>query len=67
MLSQVAEVALEHYDIRVTVKTGPDTISPASALKQIRVGRGFVLQGNTAGLPKRLQSGGRSRPTTRSG
>jgi hypothetical protein len=59
MLSQVAEVALEHYDVRVTVKTGPDTISPASALKQIRVGRGFVLQGNTAGLPKRLQSGGK--------
>jgi hypothetical protein len=59
MLSQVAEVALEHYDVRVTVKTGPDTISPASALKQIRIGRGFVLQGNTAGLPKSLQSGGK--------
>jgi hypothetical protein len=58
MLSQVAEVALEHYDVRVTVKTGADSISPESALKQIRVGRGFVLQGNTAGLPKELQSGG---------
>jgi len=58
MLSQVAEVALRDYDVRVTVKTGADTISPASALRQIRIGRGFVLQGNTSGLPKKLQSGG---------
>jgi hypothetical protein len=58
MLSQVAEVALEHYDVRVAVRTGSNTISPASALKQIRLGRGFVLQGNTSALPRRLQAGG---------
>ena len=58
MLSQVAEVALDHYDIRVSVKTGADTISTASALKQIRNGRGFVLQGNTSALPRKLQAGG---------
>ncbi len=58
MLSQVAEVALEHYDVRVSVKTGASAISPASALKQIRIGRGFVLQGNTSVLPKKLQAGG---------
>ena len=58
LLSQVAEVALRHYDVRVTVKTGADTISPASAVRQIRVGRGFVLQGNTSALPPKLQAGG---------
>lgn len=58
MLSQVAEVAYKHFDVRVTVKTGADTISPASALRQIRVGRGFVLQGNSGGLPMRLRAGG---------
>lgn len=58
MLSQVAEIALEHYDVRVAVRTGGNAIAPASALRQIRLGRGFVLQGNTSGLPKRLQSGG---------
>jgi len=58
MLSQVAEVALQHYDVRVTVKTGGDTISPASALRQIRIGRGFVLQGNSGGLPMHLRAGG---------
>ena len=49
-LSQVAEVAQRHYGVRVTVRTGPNTISPASAAKQCRKGRGFVLQGNTAAL-----------------
>ena len=58
MLSQVAEVALEHYDVRVSVKTGASAISTASALKQIRIGRGFVLQGNTSALPPHLQAGG---------
>jgi len=58
MLSQVAEVALEHYDIRVSVKTGATAISTASLIKQVRSGRGFVLQGNTSALPKKLQAGG---------
>ncbi len=58
MLSQVAEVALEHYDVRVAVRTGSNSISTASAAKQVRLGRGFVLQGNTGALPKTLQSGG---------
>jgi hypothetical protein len=49
-LSQVAEVAQRHYGVRVTVRTGRNTISPASAAKQCRKGRGFVLQGNTAAL-----------------
>jgi len=49
-LSQVAEVAQRHYGVRVTVRTGGNTISPASAAKQCRKGRGFVLQGNTAAL-----------------
>src|SRR4249920_3458515 len=49
-LSQVAEVAQRHYGVRVTVRTGHNAISPASAAKQCRKGRGFVLQGNTAAL-----------------
>ena len=54
-LSQVAEVAQRHYGVRVTVRTGGNTISPASAATQCRKGRGFVLQGNTAALTGRLR------------
>ena len=54
-LSQVAEVAQRHYGVRVTVRTGRNAISPASAAKQCRKGRGFVLQGNTAALTGALR------------
>jgi hypothetical protein len=54
-LSQVADVAQDHYGVRVTVRTGGNTISPASAAKQCRKGRGFVLQGNTAALMGKLK------------
>lgn len=49
-LRQVAEVAQEKYDVRIAVRTSANTISPASAVKQARRGRGFVLQGNTEAL-----------------
>jgi hypothetical protein len=51
----VAEVSQRHYGVRVTVRTGENTISPASAAKQCRKGRGFVLQGNTAALTGALK------------
>ncbi len=57
-LSQVAEVAQAHYDVRVAVRTGRNAIAPAVAARLVRSGRGFVLQGNTGALPKDLQSGG---------
>jgi hypothetical protein len=49
-LRQVADVALEHYDVRVAVRTGWNTIAPARAAQLLRSGRGFVLQGNTEAL-----------------
>ena len=67
MLSQVAEVALEHYDVRVTVKTGRDTISPA-VRAQADPGRPRIRPpGQHRGLPKGSSPGARSRPTMRSG
>lgn len=49
-LRQVAEVAQEHYDVLVTLRTGPRVIAPDAAVAQARRGRGFVLQGNTGPL-----------------
>jgi hypothetical protein len=49
-LGQVAEVAHEHYDVRVAVRTGWNTIAPEKAARLARSGRGFVLQGNTEAL-----------------
>jgi hypothetical protein len=49
-LRQVADVALEHYDVRVAVRTGWNTIAPEKAARLARSGRGFVLQGNTEAL-----------------
>lgn len=49
-LRQVAEVAQEHFGIRVAVRTGWNTIAPARAARLARSGRGFVLQGNTGAL-----------------
>ena len=49
-LRQVADVALEHYDVRVAVRTGWNTIAPEKAAHLARSGRGFVLQGNTEAL-----------------
>ena len=45
-LGQVAAVAEGSYGVAIALRTGPDAISVASAVKRIRGGRGFVLQGN---------------------
>lgn len=49
-LRQVAEVALEEYGVRVSVRTGANTVSTAKAIQQLRKGRGMLLQGNNAGF-----------------
>ncbi len=45
-LGQVATVAERHYDVAVSVRTGPNAIPIAKAVERIRSGRGFLLQGN---------------------
>ena len=49
-LRQVAEVAQEHFGVRVAVRTGWNTIAPGRAAQLARSGRGFILQGNTEAL-----------------
>lgn len=49
-LRQVADVAQEAFGVRVKVRTGPRVCTPAVAARQARLGRGFVLQGNTRPL-----------------
>ncbi len=49
-LRQVADVAEEHFGVRVAVRTGANTIPTAVAVKRIRRGRGFLLQGNNEGF-----------------
>lgn len=44
-LGQVASVAEDHYGVRVGVRTGRRAIPVDVALRRIRDGRGFVLQG----------------------
>jgi hypothetical protein len=45
-LGQVAAVAERHYDVAVSVRTGPNAIQVARAVRHIQNGRGFLLQGN---------------------
>ncbi len=47
MLSQVAKVAERKFDVPIDVRTGPRAVPVAVAIRRIRNGRGFVLQGNT--------------------
>lgn len=47
MLSQVAKVADRKFDVPVSVRTGPRAVPVSVAIRRIRNGRGFVLQGNT--------------------
>jgi hypothetical protein len=51
MLSQVAKVALNHYDVPIAIRTS-NPIPTAIAIRRLRNGRGFVLQGNNLGLKK---------------
>ena len=57
-LNQVADVALQHYDVRVSIRSGPNATTPSFAARAANAGRGFVLQGNTGALPLSLQAGG---------
>ena len=57
-LRQVAEVAEAHYGVRVSLRTGPNATTPGFAARAANAGRGFVLQGNTGGLPPNLHLGG---------
>ena len=60
MLSQVAEVALEHYDIRVSVKTGP-----TRSRRRPRSSRsGAAADSSSRAIPRRCPRG--SRPAARS-
>jgi hypothetical protein len=47
-LSQVADVAEQHFGVVIAVRTGWNAIPVAGALARLRNGRGFVLQGNNA-------------------
>src|ERR1044072_8959804 len=47
MLSQVAPVAEESFGVRIAVRTGGRAIPVDLAIRRLRSGRGFVLQGNT--------------------
>jgi hypothetical protein len=47
MLSQVAPVAEESFGVRIAVRTGTRAIPIDLAIRRLRSGRGFVLQGNT--------------------
>jgi hypothetical protein len=51
-LSQVAEVAEGTFRVPIAVRTGSNAITVESALKRVRGGRGFVLQGNNLGWGK---------------
>src|ERR1044072_720973 len=46
-LSQVAPVAEESFGVRIAVRTGGRAIPVDLAIRRLRSGRGFVLQGNT--------------------
>jgi len=45
-LGQVAAVAAAAFGVPIALRTGPNIISVAGAVRRIRAGRGFVLQGN---------------------
>lgn len=51
-LSQVADVAEARFGVQIAVRTGSNAITVESALKRLRGGRGFVLQGNNLGWGK---------------
>ncbi|HYO44275.1 MAG TPA: hypothetical protein VES19_13850 [Candidatus Limnocylindrales bacterium] len=52
-LSQVAAVAERSFDVVIAVRTGANAIAVDEAVRRVRRGRGFVLQGNNSawGLP----------------
>ncbi len=45
-LGQVATVAEEAFGVPIALRAGPNVISVAGAVRRLRAGRGFVLQGN---------------------
>lgn len=49
-LSQCAYVARTHYGVTFEVHSGSNLATPAYAAKQLKAGRGFVLQGNAGAL-----------------
>lgn len=49
-LPQCAGAARNEWDVYLEVRVGSNVCSPAYAAKQARLGRGFVLQGNTRPL-----------------
>ena len=51
MLSQVAPVAEESFGVRIAVRTGGRAIPIDIAIRRLRSGRGFVLQGNNIVFP----------------
>jgi hypothetical protein len=51
MLSQVAPVAEEAFGVRVAVRTGVRAVPVDVAIRRLRNGRGFVLQGNNVVFP----------------